>query len=158
MSVNKDKKELAVAALSAGTVIDHIPSSAIFQAVRILGLEDMNHSITIGSNLDSRKLGKKGIIKVADVVFSPDVIDRIALIAPTAVVNVIKDYEVIDKHPVKLPETVTGIVRCNNPKCITNNEPMQPKFHVQPGVNGEETILRCHYCNQSVAATKARIL
>ena len=91
MPINKEKKELAVAALRAGTVIDHIPSSVLFKAVRILGLENMSNGITIGNNLVSHRLGLKGIIKVADVEFAPDIIDRIALIAPSAVVNIIRD-------------------------------------------------------------------
>ncbi len=158
MTLNKEKKELAVAALRAGTVIDHIPSKALFHAVRVLGLAGLDNNITIGYNLDSRKLGKKGIIKVADIEFPKDVIDRIALIAPTAVVNIIRDYEVVDKRPVSLPETVVNIVACDNPKCITNNEPMRTKFAVIPGDANHDTTLRCHYCNHTVEATKARIL
>ena len=79
-----DKKELAVAALQNGTVIDHIPSGALFRAVRILGIEQLDTAVTIGNNLPSGRLGKKGIIKVADVEFPEDVLNRIAIIAPTA--------------------------------------------------------------------------
>lgn len=153
-----NKKELAVAALQNGTVIDHIPSQALFAAVKILGLSEMDNNITIGYNLDSKKLGKKGIIKVADVEFDNDILDRIALIAPTAVVNVIRDYEVCEKRPVCLSETVVNIVKCSNPKCITNNEPMRTRFSVLPGDANHETVLRCHYCNHSVSATEAQIL
>lgn len=159
MSSNCQKKELAVAALRNGTVIDHIPSVSLFHAVKILGLSSLESSVTIGFNLDSRKLGKKGIIKVADVEFPKDVLDRIALIAPSAVVNIIRDYEVVDKRPVELPDAVTGIVACDNPKCITNNEPMRTRFHVLPGDNiAKPTTLRCHYCNHVTTASKARIL
>lgn len=158
MTDDKPKKELAVAALNAGTVIDHIPAKALFHAVRILGLADMENNITIGFNLDSRKLGKKGIIKVADVEFPPHILDRIALIAPTAVVNIIRDYEVVDKRHVSLPESVVGLVKCSNPKCITNNEPMKTRFSVLSGNSEYETKLRCHYCNHEIEATKAQIL
>ena len=150
------KKELAVAALRHGTVIDHIPSSAVFQAVKILGLEQSPHAVTIGCNLASKKLGTKGIIKVADQVFDADTLNRIALIAPTAVVNTISDYEVVDKHPVALPEEIVGIVRCANPKCITNNEPMRTKFDV---VEREpQVVIRCRYCNHTVKGSDAKIL
>jgi len=150
------KKELAVAALRHGTVIDHIPSSAVFKAVKILGLEDCSNAVTIGCNLASNKLGTKGIIKVADKVFDSATLNRIALIAPTAVVNIIEDYDVVEKHPVALPDTIVGIVRCANPKCVTNNEPMQTKFDV---VNREpETIIRCRYCNHAVKGSDAKIL
>ena len=150
-----DKKELAVAALRNGTVIDHIPSSALFKAVRILGIEYIETSVTIGNNLESEKLGTKGIIKVADVEFDEATLNRIAIIAPTAVVNIIRDYKVVEKHPVRLPETVVGIVKCANPKCITNNEPMYTRFHV---VSSSPVVIRCHYCNHAVAGKDAEIL
>lgn len=150
------KKELAVAALKDGTVIDHIPSNAVFKAVKVLGLEDSTHAVTVGMNLESERLGKKGIIKVSDVEYDNDTLNRIALIAPLAVVNVIRDYEVVKKHPISLPDTIIGIVRCANPKCITNNEPMRTKFDV---VQREPaTVIRCRYCNHSVPGADAKIL
>ena len=154
--MSNDKKELAVAALRHGTVIDHIPSSAVFKAVKILGLENTPHAVTIGCNLASAKLGTKGIIKVADLVFDNATLNRIAIIAPSAVVNTIRDYEVVDKRPVALPDTIVGIVRCTNPKCITNNEPMATKFDViqrEPQVE-----IRCHYYNHTVPGPEAKIL
>ncbi len=153
--MNNANKEMAVAALQHGTVIDHIPSAVLFEAVRILGLEQTGHAITIGSNLASSKLGSKGIIKVADMVFDDATLNRIALIAPTAVVNIIRDYEVVEKHQVTLPDVITGIVRCANPKCITNNEPMQTKFDV---VSRQPVLIRCRYCNHSVEGDKAKTL
>lgn len=150
------KKELAVAALKHGTVIDHIPSASLFKAVQILGLENCTNAVTIGFNLESKQLGKKGIIKVADRVFDDATLNRIALIAPSALVNIIEDYEVVKKHLVALPDTITGIVRCANPKCITNNEPMKTKFDV---VQREpHTVIRCRYCNHCVNGSEAKIL
>ena len=96
-------KELAVAALRNGTVIDHIPPEALFKCVAILGLASTTRRITIGNNLESDKLGSKGIIKVADTFFPDADLNRIALIAPTAVVNIVRDYEVVEKHAVELP-------------------------------------------------------
>lgn len=148
------KKELAVAALRNGTVIDHIPSSALFKAVKILGIEKLDTAVTIGYNLDSKKIGRKGIIKVADVEFSEATLNRIALIAPTAVVNIIRDFSVAEKRRVELPETICDIVRCANPKCITNNEPMPTRFHV---VLKDPVEIRCHYCNHVVAGKDAKI-
>lgn len=153
--MSSDKKELAVAALRAGTVIDHIPSSALFKVVRILDLEHCDRAITIGNNLASSKLGAKGIIKVADSELDEATLNRIALVAPSAVVNVIRDYEVAEKRPVVLPDDIIGIVKCNNPKCITNNEPMRTHFHV---IDREKAIIRCHYCNHSVSGNEAEIL
>lgn len=149
------KTELAVAALRNGTVIDHIPSEAVFQAVKILGLENTPHAVTIGCNLHSKKLGTKGIIKVADIEFDSATLNRIALIAPSAVVNIIRNYEVVEKLPVTLPDTLEGIVRCANPKCITNHEPMLTRFEV---VGRQPLVIRCRYCNHSVPGAEAKIL
>lgn len=149
------KKELAVAALENGTVIDHIPSSVLFKAVEILGIQKISDQLTIGNNLHSNRLGAKGIIKVANQFFPEAVLNRIAIIAPGAVVNIIKNFEVVEKLPVVLPENIIGIVKCNNPKCITNNEPMNTKFHLVDRENGE---LRCHYCGHTVVTSDATII
>lgn len=149
------KKELAVAALQNGTVIDHIPSNMLFKAVKILGLENLTTQLTIGNNLNSGKLGAKGIIKVADVFFPEAVLNRIAIIAPTAVINIIRDFDVVEKLPVVLPENIVGLVKCDNPKCISNNEPMKTRFHV---VNRETGEMRCHYCGHSVHTINATII
>ncbi|MDE5913133.1 MAG: aspartate carbamoyltransferase regulatory subunit [Muribaculaceae bacterium] len=146
MSAESSKKELAVAALRNGTVIDHIPADVLFDVVRLLGIEDMATSVTIGNNLQSAILGRKGIIKVADVVFPEATLNRIALIAPSAKVNIIRDYEVVEKHHVTLPDELFGLVKCNNPKCISNNEPMRSHFTV---VNRQPVTIRCHYCGHT---------
>ena len=146
--MNKIKKEeLAVAALRNGTVIDHIPSELLFKVVDLLGIKNLKNSVTIGFNLDSKKCGKKGIIKIADVFFHEDTLNRIALVAPNVKINIIRDYEVVDKHTVSLPDDIYGMVKCSNPKCITNNEPMKTHFHV---INKENIILKCHYCERAV--------
>ena len=152
---NISKAELAVAALRNGTVIDHIPSEVLFKAVKILGIERIKSAVTIGNNLDSKKLGHKGIIKVADVFFPEATLNRIALIAPTAVVNIIRDYEVVEKFPVTLPETIVGIVKCGNPKCITNNDRMRTRFHV---IDRDDVTISCHYCSQAVRRIDAKII
>lgn len=153
--MNTIKKELAVAALRNGTVIDRIPSPVLFQAVRLLGLENSHCHVTIGNNLHSGKIGTKGIIKIADTEFPESVLNRIALIAPNAVVNTIRDFEVVEKRAVRLPEILSGIVKCGNPKCISNNEPMTTKFEV---IETSPVVIRCHYCNHTVAGQDAQIL
>lgn len=153
--MQNEKKELAVAALRNGTVIDRIPSSALFKAVELLGISRLNTPVTIGNNLQSQKLGTKGIIKVADIEFAPNVLNRIALIAPEATVNTIRDFDVVEKKQVELPDTIVGIVKCDNPKCICNNEPMATRFHV---IQRNPVAIRCHYCNHTVAGDKARVL
>jgi aspartate carbamoyltransferase regulatory subunit len=110
-----------------------------------LGLEGMTNNITIGFNLASKKLGKKGIIKIADKFFSDEEINRIAVVAPHVVLNIIRDYEVVEKKEVRLPDYLKGIVRCANPKCVTNNEPMPTVMRV---VDKENCVLKCHYCEK----------
>ena len=152
--MNDGKKELKVAALENGTVIDHIPSNQLFKVVSILGLENCANSITIGNNLASQKIGKKGIIKVADRFFKEEDLSKIALVAPEAQINIIRDDQVNEKRKVSLPDTVHGIIRCGNPKCITNNEPMETIFHVTDKVNIQ---VKCHYCERSASKDEIEI-
>ena len=140
-----EKKELQVAALENGTVIDHIPSDKLFTVVSLLNLKDMDSNITIGYNLDSKKLGMKGIIKIADKFFTDEEINRISVVAPNIKLNVIRNYAVVEKKEAIMPDELKGIVKCNNPKCITNNEPMQTWFHV---TDKEKGLLKCHYCEK----------
>ena len=140
-------KELKVSAIENGTVIDRIPSHVLFKVNNILGLDSCPHQITFGMNLDSKHLDKKAIIKVADRFFTAEEINRIALIAPTANLHVIKNYEVAEKHLVKVPMEITDILRCINPKCITNNEPMPTKFRT---VSLEPLELQCCYCEKFI--------
>ena len=148
------KQELQVAALENGTVIDHIPSEKLFTVVSLLGLKQMNNNITIGFNLKSKKLGTKGIIKIADKFFCDEEINRIAVVAPNVKLNIIRDYEVVEKREVNLPDELRGIVKCANPKCITNNEPMKTKFEL---IDPENHVIRCHYCGHTVSAKDAQI-
>lgn len=145
--ISKNRKELQVAALCNGTAIDHIPSDQVFKVLSLLNLASVKNPVTIGNNLESKKMGTKGIIKISDKFFEEKEINRIALIAPNVVLNIIKDYQVVEKKRVSLPKTILGIVKCNNPKCITNNEPMLTKFEV---LDNNNVILNCHYCDIKV--------
>lgn len=140
-------KELQVKALENGTVIDHIPSDKLFKVVSLLKLDGLKDQITIGNNLSSKQMGTKGIIKVADRYYAEEEVNRIALIAPMAKINIIKNFEVIEKKILSLPDSFTGVVKCPNPKCITNNEPMKTRFET---VNKEPVVLKCLYCEREV--------
>ena len=153
--MRENKKELQVAALKNGTVIDHIPSDKLFMVVSLLGLPQMENNITIGFNLESQRLGKKGIIKIADKFFSEADINKIAVVAPNVVINIIRDYEVVEKREVELPDTLKGIVKCSNPKCITNNEPMPTFFHV---LDKSNCIVKCHYCEHEQSRKEIHII
>ncbi|KPL26657.1 MAG: aspartate carbamoyltransferase, partial [Bacteroides sp. SM1_62] len=118
----KDRKQLSVSAIKDGTVIDHIPAKSLFKVIDILGLDHIEKMMTFGTNLESKKLGLKGIMKLSEVFFAEDDLNRIALVAPDVKVNIIRDYEVVEKRLVEIPEKVEGIVKCVNPVCITNNQ------------------------------------
>ena len=144
--------EMLVAAIENGTVIDHIPSEKTYQVAQLLGLQNLGTPVTIGYNLLSKKLGKKGIIKVADKFFTDEEVSRLSVVAPNIVLNIIRDYEVVEKKTVVTPEEIKGIVKCNNPKCITNNEPMATHFHVA------NDILTCHYCEKEQDINKVELV
>lgn len=149
-----NKKELQVAALENGTAIDHIPSEQLFKVVSLLGVQDLETPVTIGYNLDSKKMQKKGIVKMADKFFQQDEINRLALIAPNIKLNIIRDYEVVEKKLVQIPDVLIGIVKCNNPKCITNNEPMKTRFSV---IDKEHVVLKCEYCEVKIKKEEIRL-
>ena len=154
--MEKDKKELQVAALENGTVIDHIPPHQLFKVAALLELDKMkNNTITIANNLPSNKFGSKGMIKISDKFFDDTEINRIALVAPNVILNVIRNYEVVEKKQVSLPDEIVGLVKCNNPKCITNNEPMATVFNVTDKQRG---IIRCHYCDKEQDISEVELL
>ena len=149
-----NKKERLVAAIENGTVIDHIPAEKTFQVVNLLGLQRLSTPVTIGYNFSSSRVGCKGIIKVSDKFFTDDEISRLSVVAPNIILNIIRDYEVVEKKEVITPDELSGIVKCNNPKCITNNEPMSTIFNV---VNKSRGILKCHYCDKEQQMDKVEL-
>ena len=150
-----NKKERLVAAIENGTVIDHIPADKTFQVANMLRLNELPTTITIGNNYISKLVGKKGIIKVENKYFTNEEISQLSVVAPNVVLNIIKDYEVIEKKRVETPDMLQGIVKCNNPKCITNNEPMATIFHV---IDKEHGILKCHYCDKEQDINQVELL
>ncbi len=138
-------KHLSVSAIKNGTVIDHIPAGSLFSVINILGLEAITTQITFGTNLESKKFGKKGIIKVSDIYFTEQEINKIALVAPAARLNIIRDYEVVEKHQLTIPDEIEGIVKCFNPACVTNHEPIRTRFRI---ISKKPLRLKCHYCEK----------
>ena len=149
------KKERLVAAIENVSVIDHIPAEKTFQVVNLLQLQKLVMPVTIGFNFSSKMVGSKGIIKVSDKFFTDDEISRLSVVAPNVVLNIIKDYEVVEKKKVVTPDELRGIVKCNNPKCITNNEPMETIFNVMDKENG---IVKCHYCDKEQHIDKVELI
>jgi aspartate carbamoyltransferase regulatory subunit len=139
--------ELRVMKIREGTVIDHINSGTALSVLRILGLTGKGENVvTIAMNVPSKKLGRKDIVKVEERVLNSEEADKIALIAPKATINIIRDYSVVAKQKTKLPQVIRGIVKCDNLSCISNgHEPIQPTFFVE---REDPLRLRCYYCNR----------
>jgi len=145
---NEKRKELQVSALENGTVIDHITFGSVLQVMRILNLENVTDPIYVGANLESKKYGKKGIIKVTNKYFMPDEVNKIALVSPSASLIEIRDFEIVKKSRVEIPDGVKDIVKCFNPKCVTNVEGVPTKFDV---IDKVDIKLHCHYCEKITA-------
>ena len=149
------KNEIMVTAIENGTVIDHIPAEKTYEVLQLLHLNELTTPVTVGCNLRSKKIGRKGIIKVADKFFTDEEISRLSVLAPNVVLNIIKDYEVVEKKTVTTPALLRGIVKYNNNKRITNNETMDTLFHI---VDKERGTLKCHYCEKEQDITKVQLV
>ena len=151
----EERKELKVNAIENGTVIDHIPTQSVFQVIQMRNLEKCENQILFGTNLESKKYGKKGIIKVSGRFFDPDSVNKIALVAPSATLIEIKNYKVAEKKVVVIPDHVTKFVKCVNPNCITNHENVITKFDV---IDKKDVKLQCCYCEKSTAQNNFRFV
>ncbi len=136
---------LYVSKIKDGTVIDHITGGHALDVVKILGITGKeNRIITIAMNVPSKRFKVKDIVKIEGRELNPREVHKIALLAPHATINIIRNYKVVEKQRVKLPGVIEGIVKCANPACISNsNEPVHPKFYVK---SEDPLILKCHYC------------
>ena len=149
------KRELKISAIGDGTVIDHIPTDATFKVAEILDLENHKGVVSIATNLQSKKIGKKGIVKVGGKSLTQSEVNKIAIVAPEATVNIIKNFDVKEKIKVKTPDVIDNVVKCSNPVCITNNEQIATRFYV---VNKDPLKIRCHYCERSMGKEDIEII
>jgi aspartate carbamoyltransferase regulatory subunit len=132
-----------VEAIANGTVIDHIPAAMTMKVVALLASTE--DQVFVGQNLRSARIGKKGVVKVANRELSDHVLSTIALIAPGASISIIRDYQVVQKHTVPVPEVFASVARCANPNCVTNHERWPTKFDV---IAGTPLRVRCRYCER----------
>jgi len=149
------KKELNVSAIKNGTVIDHIAQGQVERVLYILNLSKFEDQIYFGANLDSKKFGKKGIIKVSNKFFAPEEVSKIALVSPTATLIEIRDYEVVQKTQVQISDEIKGLVKCMNPNCITNHEAVPTHFEV---TDKTEIVLKCRYCEKNTGKTNIEFI
>jgi aspartate carbamoyltransferase regulatory subunit len=142
--VKRDAREgLLISPIRNGTVIDHITAGEALNVLKIIGITGTTtESISVATNVKSGKMTKKDIVKIENRELMKDEVNRIALIAPNASINIIRNYEVFEKKGVEIPCILAGVVRCPNPGCISNtNEPIDSKFEVL------SKGLHCLYCD-----------
>ncbi|MFB6235145.1 MAG: aspartate carbamoyltransferase regulatory subunit [Halopenitus sp.] len=140
------ERELRVSKIRNGTVIDHVAGGQALNVLAILGIDGSEgFGVSIGMNVPSDRLGRKDVVKVEERELSQSEVDVLSLIAPEATINIIRDYEVVEKNRVERPDSVTGVLSCPNHNCITNeDEPVLPRFDVvSEGV-------RCGYCSEII--------
>ncbi len=131
-----------------GTVIDHILSPMALKIIDILGIKNQGGIISIGMNFPSRLTGRKDIIKIENIYLHKNHSDIIALLAPNATINIIKDGKVVEKRRLGLPETVESLIKCPNPKCVTNNyHDCSTKFSIMDSKD-KTTVVKCFYCER----------
>jgi aspartate carbamoyltransferase regulatory subunit len=149
-------KKLKITPIKNGTVIDHITPGLAVKVLRILKIPESTSSVvSVAINVKS-KIGKKDIVKVENRELDTREVDKIALIAPKATINIIRDFEVIDKHRVKLPNEIIGIVKCSNPTCISNaREPVKSRFQL---VSDDPPVIKCYYCEREPEDIAERII
>jgi aspartate carbamoyltransferase regulatory subunit len=150
-------RDLKVTPIKNGTVIDHIPSGMALKVLKVLGItENVSSTVSVLVHVPSKKRSWKDIVKVEDRELNPKELNTIALIAPEATINIIRNYNVAEKHTVSLPEKAVGILRCGNPNCITNGkEPVESAFLV---VARDPLRLRCRYCDRELDDVAAHIV
>lgn len=150
-------KEFKVMPIKDGTAIDHITPGMALKVLKILGITGTKESIiSVAMNVPSGKCELKDIVKIENRELAPNEINKIALIAPNATFNIIRDFNVDKKHRVKLPDVIEGIVRCENPNCISNKtEPIISKCIVTSKIPVE---LKCFYCDRDIVDIISNII
>ena len=147
---------IGIQPIKNGTVIDHITAGNAVKVLHILGIPEISSStVSVAMNVKSM-LGKKDIVKVENRELDPQEVDKIALIAPKATINIIRDFEVAEKHRVKLPREIVGIVCCSNPTCVSNfNEPVESRFIV---IHEDPPRIKCYFCEREPEDIAERII
>ncbi len=144
------ERELIVRKIKDGTVIDHIPAGTALTVLRILGITGREgFRVAVVMNVESRKLGKKDIVKIENVELDKESVDKIAIVAPTATINIVRNYKVVKKFKVSPPKELVGVAKCTNPKCISNkrNEPIKSRLKL---VSTNPPMYVCAYCGRYV--------
>ena len=158
-------RELLIRAIKHGIVIDHIPSEKVFAIVEILKLKEYSERITVATNMPSSSLGRKGIIKIEEKILEEKELNNISLLAPNVTINIIDNYEVVEKSKLEKLDKVIGLMKCDNPKCISNHENIETKFirikenseKLDENNLEEKSKYKCFYCEKVILEDEIKI-
>ena len=158
-------RELLIRAIKNGIVIDHIPSEKVFTIVEILKLKEYSERITVATNMPSSSLGRKGIIKIEEKILEEKELNNISLLAPNVTINIIDNYEVVEKSKLEKLDKVIGLMKCDNPKCISNHENIETKFirikenseKLDENNLEEKSKYKCFYCEKVILEDEIQI-
>jgi len=142
----QQSKTLTVSAIENGTVIDHVTSGQAFVVLKALKWIVDDKKASVAMNLSSKSMGIKDLLKLEDRYLSEKDLEQLAIIAPNATINLIRNYEVVKKFQVELPKEIIGIIPCSNGQCISNHEAMLSRMDVRK--HGPLIQLRCRYCRE----------
>ena len=154
MSEDDRRPDYRVTALREGTVIDHLPPGTALKALEVLGYQD-GGVVTVGMFLESEKWGKKDLVKIESKELTEEEVAKIALLGAHTTISIIRDYKVVDKLPVLIPSEISTVLKCPNPSCITNHDPVRTRFHVE---REEPLRVRCHYCERAVGEDQLELI
>ena len=158
-------RELLIRAIKHGIVIDHIPSEKVFAIVEILKLKEYSERITVATNMPISSLGRKGIIKIEEKILEEKELNNISLLAPNVTINIIDNYEVVEKSKLEKLDKVIGLMKCDNPKCISNHENIETKFirikedseNLDKNNLEEKSKYKCFYCEKVILEDEIQI-
>ena len=158
-------RELLIRAIKHGIVIDHIPSEKVFAIVEILKLKEYSERITVATNMPSSSLRRKGIIKIEEKILEEKELNNISLLAPNVTINIIDNYEVVEKSKLEKLDKVIGLMKCDNPKCISNHENIETKFirikedseNLDENNLEEKSKYKCFYCEKVILEDEIQI-
>ncbi|MEM3068937.1 MAG: aspartate carbamoyltransferase regulatory subunit [Nitrososphaerales archaeon] len=141
------EEQLVVRKIKEGTVLDHVEQGRALKVLEALNIDGKDGNVvTVAMNVSSKKLGKKDIIKIENRFLKPEETNRIALIAPKATANLIRNYQVVEKRKVEIPDKFVDVFKCPNPTCISNSN--EPISHIIDVVKKDPPILKCRYCSR----------
>lgn len=149
-----EERAYKVNKLERGTVIDHLRRGSGLKVLHVLGLEEAG-TVTLGLNLESKRLGRKDLIKIEGRELTRQEVNKIAILSPEATLSIIRNYRVVKKMTPQLEDVLEGIVRCRNPACVSNHERIQTRFLVE---RRQPLRVRCGYCERAVSQEEVELL